>query len=296
MNKIRKQLILLCLIGLMFPLLSWAAATVQTVSGDVRVQAGGREDRVAVNQRIDPGASVITGETGQVMLRFDDGQQVALNSNTSFKVDEFRFDAAKPEQGSSLLSLVRGSLRYVTGLIGQRNRDKVALRTPNATIGIRGTDFMVAQVNPTFLSVVQGAVAASNTAGTVAFAAGATGSIASAATLATSIAASALPAAVSASFAQLGALPMTGAVGATGASGASGTTGSAGGATGTTGGAAGSAGASAGGAATGATAGVATGGAVGIGTVGAVAAGVAAVAAAASTTTTTTTHTTTSHH
>lgn len=274
MFKIHKQLISLCLIGLMFPLLSWAAATVQAVSGDVRVQAGGREDRVAVNQRIEPGASVATGETGQVMLRFDDGQQIALNSNTSFKVDEFRFDAAKPEQGSSLLSLVRGSLRYVTGLIGQRNRDKVALRTPNATIGIRGTDFMVAQVNPTFLSVIQGAVAATNTAGTVAFSVGTTGSIASATTLATSIAASALPAAVSASFAQLGALPMAGAAGAAG----------------TTGGAAGSAGTSAGGAATGATTGVATGGAIGIGTVGAVAVGVAAVAAATSSTPTTTTH------
>ena len=40
-----------------------------------------------------------------------------------------------------VLTMLKGGLRSVTGLLGKRNREKVSLTAPNATIGIRGTHF-----------------------------------------------------------------------------------------------------------------------------------------------------------
>ena len=123
----------------------WAAATLQLQTGDVTFEAKGQAVLPAtVNQRLEEGATVHTGTNGQAMLRFDDGQLVAMSANSTFKIDTFRFDTAKPEQGNVAISLLKGALRLVTGLVGQRTPSKFALNTPTATIGIRGTDFMVA--------------------------------------------------------------------------------------------------------------------------------------------------------
>lgn len=246
---------------------AWAAALVQSSSGDARLEVAGVSSPLKASQRIDSGATIHTGADGKVVLRFDDGQMAAISSETTFKVDDYRFEAARPEQGNVAFSLLKGALRLVTGLIGERNQKAFALKTPNATIGIRGTDFMVAIVNPVYISVAQGAIAATNVAGTATIAAGATGMVASATTLVTSIAASALPATVSATFSQLGALPMAGAAGGATGAASGGTTG------GATGGAAGGA---TGGAAGGAT-GAATGAATAAGSAGASAATAAAV-------------------
>jgi hypothetical protein len=227
------RLIAVAIFAISLPLAAYANGVVQSTKGDVRAGPPGQPGTaVAVDQRLNPGSSVVTGPDAQVILRFDDGQQVVLNQNTEFRIVDFRYNEADPRSDRSVFDLVRGALRMLSGGIGTRNRQAVALRTPQATIGIRGTDFMVALVNPAYISVLEGAVVATNSAGTVAFGAGSIGSIATSATLATAIPASALPAAASAAFSNLSAAAVVGAAGgaATGAGTAAGT------AAGTTGG------------------------------------------------------------
>ena len=183
-----------------------AAGVVQSMKGDVKAGPVGQAAApVAVNQRLMSGTAVTTGPDAQVILRFDDGQQVVLNQNTEFRIVDFRYEASDPEMDRTVFDLVKGALRIASGAIVGRNRQAVALRTPQATIGIRGTDFMVALVNPAYISVLQGAVTATNAAGTVALGAGTFGSVATSAALATAIPASALPAAASAAFSSMSA-------------------------------------------------------------------------------------------
>lgn len=212
---------------------SWAAGNFVTLNGDVRLEMSGQATSTAKNnQRIEEGATVHTGPNGNAILRLDDGQQVALSANTTFMLDQFRFNNAKPEQNNVSMSLFKGALRILTGLIGQRDHSKFALKTSVATVGIRGTDFMVAVVNPVgtinpaYVQVIQGGVDATNAAGTAAFEAGSTATVAGVGVLPTGIAASVLPAAVSATFANLGSLALAGA----GAAGAGATSGAGGGA------------------------------------------------------------------
>lgn len=200
---------------------TWAAGNFVSLSGDVRVESNRAATAASATQSVEAGTTVHTGTNGNAVLRLDDGQQVALSPNTSFKIDQFRFDNARPDLNNVTMSLFTGALRILTGLIGQRDHSKFALKTATSTIGIRGTDFMVATstqsvANPTYMQVIQGGISASNTAGTASFAAGTTGTVTSASTLATSIAASALPANIAASFSNLGSLSLS-AVSASGA-------------------------------------------------------------------------------
>jgi hypothetical protein len=178
-----------------------AAANVQSVRGDVR--AGSTQ--LAVKDRVTSGATITTGAGAQAVLRFDDGQQVVINENTVFHIVDFRYREAEPNNDRAIFNLLRGALRIVTGAVGARNWNNFQLRVPQATIGIRGTDFMVALVNPAYTSVLHGAISVSNSGGTTVLGAGSFGSVASANALAVSIPSSALPAAASSAFSSMGA-------------------------------------------------------------------------------------------
>lgn len=162
------RILFLCLI-----LLSWgaqAAATAISVAGDVKLTPkGGAIGALAEGQRIDTGADIKTGSNSGVTLRFDDGQLVALTSNSNFVVDEYRFNPHKPAEGSFVSSLLRGGLRSVTGLIGKANPAEVKVKTDVATIGIRGTDFQLFYDGRLFMSVREGAIGSTNTQGEAIF-------------------------------------------------------------------------------------------------------------------------------
>ncbi|MGE5466715.1 MAG: hypothetical protein ACM3Y9_04750, partial [Ignavibacteria bacterium] len=70
-----------------------------------------------------------------------DNSEVVLRPNSQLKIDGYKFNQAKPENDNVVLSMFKGGLRAVTGLIGKRNHDKVNFSTATATIGIRGTHF-----------------------------------------------------------------------------------------------------------------------------------------------------------
>jgi hypothetical protein len=69
------------------PLAAYANGVVQSVNGELRAGPAGQPCTVvAVDQRLSPGTSVLTGTDAQVIPRFDDGQQVVLDQNTEFRI------------------------------------------------------------------------------------------------------------------------------------------------------------------------------------------------------------------
>ena len=202
--------------------LGFANGVFESVRGDVKAAVGAAAPAsVAKDQRFAPGTTILTGPGAQTVMRFDDGHAVVLNENTEFRVNQYSFDKDKPQSDNIAVQLFKGALRSVSGLISARNRQAFALIAPQATIGIRGTDFMVALVNPAYLSVLQGTIGVSNVAGTASFSAGATAAVESSTVLAGAIPASALPASVATTFSNLSSVAI-GAGGAAGAGAASG--------------------------------------------------------------------------
>jgi FecR protein len=183
-----------------------AQATVVSMTGDVRDESAA----VTRGQRILPGTTLATGDAAQANLRFSDGQQIVLDQNTAFRIAEFHYVADEPADDRATFELLRGAMRFVSGAIGARNPGVVALRTPNATFSVRGTDFMVALANWTYLKVQYGAVGVTNLGGTVTFGANTAAAVISASSIAQPLLADALPPAASVPFSSL-AVALTGA-------------------------------------------------------------------------------------
>lgn len=187
---------------------AWAAGgVVSDAVGDVSVVVGKAEaQRARKNDAIVAGTVINTGDKSHAVLKFEDGQVVVMQANSSFQVREYNYEPKQVEKSSIFFAMLKGGMRFVTGLIGQQNKNAFRLGTPNATIGIRGTDFMVVMGNsPMYSQVMSGSIGMTNAAGTAVFTAGQTAIVASATTLPAAIAAAAVPAGT---FTQLAAIPV----------------------------------------------------------------------------------------
>ncbi|WP_415893732.1 FecR domain-containing protein [Neptuniibacter sp. PT8_73] len=84
-----------------------------------------------------------TSAKGRLQIRFTDGSRLSLKPNTEFKIDDYRFDEANPEDGKAIYKLLKGGMRTISGKIGKVDKEDYKLDAVVATIGIRGTDFSV---------------------------------------------------------------------------------------------------------------------------------------------------------
>lgn len=143
----RRLLLPLCLLA---ALPAWAAQVIGTVtqlSGPLMVKRADGSARVlGLKSEVQDGDTLITEKNTYAMLKLIDNSEITLKPDTTFVIDKFSFEGAKPENDSAAFSLVRGGLRSVTGLLGKRNKERFGLKTPTATIGIRGTTFVVQYV------------------------------------------------------------------------------------------------------------------------------------------------------
>jgi len=117
-----------------------ASAKLVSTQGEIHaVDSNGRRRRVVDGGAIYPGETVETGPTARGVLAFRDDSRLTLGAATRFRVDSFVFDDKNPGDGQFLVSLLRGSMRALTGLIGKANNRNVGFTTATATVGIRGT-------------------------------------------------------------------------------------------------------------------------------------------------------------
>ncbi|MCC2638523.1 MAG: hypothetical protein K0Q68_2242 [Moraxellaceae bacterium] len=124
------------------PALAEVAGRVSFVSGDAIASGADGNSRVLKRGDIINGGDRITTRAGRLQLRFTDGGFVSLQPNTVFGVDEYLYTNRKPEETSLFFSLVQGGMRTITGAIGKVNKKSYQVRTPVATIGIRGTEYL----------------------------------------------------------------------------------------------------------------------------------------------------------
>lgn len=83
-----------------------------------------------------------------VVLVFKDKGRVTLKENTQFKIEQHKYIVNKPEESNAIFRLIKGGMRALTGLIGKKNKKSYKVRTPTATIGIRGTGYDLVWAGP----------------------------------------------------------------------------------------------------------------------------------------------------
>lgn len=119
-----------------------STGSVTHVAGTLSAKKADGATRVlSPRSQVGTGDVVSTERDSHAQIRFSDGAEVTLRPSSSFRIDNFAFAKENPKEDSFLTSVLAGGLRFVTGLIGSRNRGKFSVGTATATIGIRGTTF-----------------------------------------------------------------------------------------------------------------------------------------------------------
>ena len=79
---------------------------------------------------------------GKMRLDFIDNTRVDVIDNSILVIDDFVYD---PNTGKGSLDMraALGTVRYASGQIAKNSRQNVRVRTPSATISVRGTDFIM---------------------------------------------------------------------------------------------------------------------------------------------------------
>lgn len=119
-----------------------AAGLVQFATGEVSLRRGDATGSVAKGAEVDTGDVLLTGSAGRAQIRFTDGGLVALYPDSQFTVTRYA-DSGDVAQDGFAVTLLRGGMRAITGLIGKRNPGSYKVTTPTAVVGIRGSAFLV---------------------------------------------------------------------------------------------------------------------------------------------------------
>ncbi|MNK26373.1 FecR protein [compost metagenome] len=119
------------------------AGFVKTVRGNVQLlDSAGATRTAAPGDALGAVDRIVTGPDSSAAVVLRDNTTLMVGPSSRMDLKEFHFDGTTRD-GGMLVSLLRGSMRMITGLIGKTNPDAVRVETQTATIGIRGTDFIV---------------------------------------------------------------------------------------------------------------------------------------------------------
>lgn len=169
------------------------AGTVTQLSGPMMAKkADGKIKVLSLKSEVEAGDTLVTEKNTYALVKFIDNSEITLKPGTTFVVEQFAYQADQPEGDQASFNLIKGGLRSLSGLLGKRSKEKFSLKTPAATIGIRGTYFTaeylaplttvptsVAPTVPTparppglYVQVLDGLIHVTNPAGTSNFSAG----------------------------------------------------------------------------------------------------------------------------
>ena len=167
MTLIKSKLVLLLLISSFSTLTGfnslWAAETTQVgktllTRGKVISKRSGSDIIIKRRSKIFENDEIHVAKNGRAQFRMIDKALISLQENSVLQIKKYQYDVAgKPN--SALMELLSGGLRTITGAIGKGNKQAYELRTPLATIGIRGTDYEVEIVsNGMYVAVWEGVI------------------------------------------------------------------------------------------------------------------------------------------
>ncbi len=102
-----------------------------------------RVHRLQTNSRIFEGDRISTEVGTSLFVIMDDGAEIYVKEDSVLKVSEYVITSGYDQDSSSILDLLRGGLRKITGSIGQSALANYQVQTGLATIGIRGTEYAI---------------------------------------------------------------------------------------------------------------------------------------------------------
>jgi hypothetical protein len=80
--------------------------------------------------------AVNTGQAGQAELQFHDNTKLSVGPSSNVRLDKFVYDPNNKGAGKVAINATKGAYRFITGSQDSKNYE---IKTPYATLGVRGT-------------------------------------------------------------------------------------------------------------------------------------------------------------
>ncbi len=116
--------------------------SVRKVEGQAFLVRAGQSQPADASQKLLLGDKLVTGADGSVGVLLRDDTSISLGPDSEVSIDEFMF---APVEGKLALGakVAKGTAAFLTGKIAKLKPEAVRVETPTATIGVRGTRFLV---------------------------------------------------------------------------------------------------------------------------------------------------------
>lgn len=133
------QAIILLLLS--FSINSYAAiGTVTEGKGSSEIQR--EKSKLDVKQNLGvESMDVVSTANGVVGITFVDDTKVRVTEHSKLVIDDFVYDPKSKGAGKLAMKVALGTVRYASGSVAKENNKNVDIRTPTATVAVRGTAF-----------------------------------------------------------------------------------------------------------------------------------------------------------
>jgi hypothetical protein len=116
--------------------------TIKALQGKVSIQLGSTIVDAQLNDKVYEGYLIDTEDNSSIGLVFIDGTQLSIGPSSQVIINRYLF-SPKKKQYSFDVMIQNGSAIYSSGKLGELSPESIKVQTPEATIGVRGTKFLV---------------------------------------------------------------------------------------------------------------------------------------------------------
>ncbi|MDF9393067.1 MULTISPECIES: FecR family protein [Methylococcus] len=117
-------------------------ASLKTTSGKVEVSRNDQVIMLTAGAPLFTGDVLRTGDASSAGISFQDGTRMSIGPGSELKIDRYRFVPIEQDYAFDVY-LRKGSAAFSTGKFAKLAPEAVKVNTPQASIGIRGTKFLV---------------------------------------------------------------------------------------------------------------------------------------------------------
>jgi hypothetical protein len=147
LRKLMKKLLCSFVCALLFhPIPSALAADhvalIKDVTGSVQISREGKTFEAASNTTLRIDDRVLAASEATAAIVFKDGTLLTLGGNADIKIRDYVFEPSADKYAFSVY-MAKGSAIYESGKIGKLAPEAVKVATPTATVGVRGTRFLI---------------------------------------------------------------------------------------------------------------------------------------------------------
>ena len=142
---------------------SRSVGKISTMTGTVTATLAGKTRALESQKPVFEGDVVESADASSALIAFIDNTQFLLKKNTRATITAFNYDRNRIEQNKVSLEMSSGAVQFSSGATAKLRPASVQIVSPQATIGIRGTAFVMACTQTNAHTSQAGAEAATTT-------------------------------------------------------------------------------------------------------------------------------------